>query len=154
MLTVDEQLEQALARVKALESDAEARDLLLSEAQEQVITLQGQLTEANADRERLQADLDALKPLEDQVKTLTERNAALEAKEQDLEKRASARAAEIVASTGSTEPAPVTPKGDLQSVDKLVEQFRAISEPQEQTLFWQSLTPQQQSAIMKAAETV
>ena len=160
MLTVDEQLDQALARVTSLEADAQARETLLSEAATKAELLQGQLVEATANRERLEADLatarQSLESLsttnaefEAKVATLSTRNAELEAREQDIETRASKRAVEIVASTGTTAPVPITPKGDRQGED-LVAQFKAISDPKEQTTFWRSLTAQQQALILSS----
>jgi len=81
------------------------------------------------------------------------RNAALEAAEQDLEKRASLRAAQIVAETGTPAPANVTPKGDQQAAT-LLEQFRAISDPAAQTAFWQSLSTVQQNQILAQSKTL
>jgi len=158
MLTVDEQLDQALARVKSLEADAQASANLLSEAAANNERLSAQLTEAAAQQERLDADLlaahqavEALTKqkgeLEGRVTELVSLNTQLQACEQDLELRASKRAAEIVAATGTTAPAPVTPKGDQQTED-LVARFKAISDPAGQTAFWRTLTPQQQAQIL------
>jgi chromosome segregation ATPase len=158
MLTVDEQLDQALARVKALEADAAAREALISEAGAKSETLSAELAEAKAGRERIEADLATARQsiesigaakaeVEAQFASLAARNKDLEAREQDLETRASKRAAEIVAATGTQAPAPVTPKGDRQAED-LVARFKAISDPKEQTVFWRSLTAQQQAQIL------
>ena len=73
----------------------------------------------------------------------------LRSREQDLEKRASLRAAQIAAEMGSPVPAKITPKGDAQTED-LVARFKAIADPAEQTHFWRGLTPQQQAAILSA----
>jgi len=70
-----------------------------------------------ADCERLTAEVTTARQ---SIESLTKAKADLEAKEQDLEKRASLRAAQIVASTGSQAPANVTPKGDSQA-DDLIE---------------------------------
>lgn len=193
MLTIDEQLDQALAKVKSLEADAQASANLLSEAAENSIRLTAQVselqvhrtrldtelatarltvealtgekdvlasqaTELQAQRERLDADLLTAREtiasitgeknaLETRLNETTARNTALETREQDIEKRASRRAAEIVAATGTQAPAPVTPKGDQQT-DDLVARFHAITDPAEQTVFWRSLTPSQQAKIL------
>ena len=57
MLTVDEQLDQALALIKHLEADARAGTTLLSEASTKIDGLTIQATELHAERERLAADL-------------------------------------------------------------------------------------------------
>ena len=57
MLTVDEQLDQALAKVKSLEADAQAGANLLAEAATKSETLTVQITELQAQCERLDADL-------------------------------------------------------------------------------------------------
>ena len=158
MLTTDEQLDQALARVRQLEVDAQASASLLTEATANTERLTTQVTELTADRERLAADLatartsiDSLTQSKTEANTriaeLTARNQTLESAEQDIEQRASKRAAEIVASTGTTAPVPVTAKGDKQTED-LVARFKAISDPKAQTTFWRSLTAQQQALIL------
>ena len=160
MLTTDEQLDQALARIKQFESDTQTSANLLAEASAKIDGLTAQVNELNADRERLAADLatartslDSLeKSKADAEARLTElvaRNQTLEAAEKDIESRASKRAAEIVASTGTTAPAPVTPKGDRHT-DDLVARFKAITDPTAQTAFWRSLTAQQQALILNS----
>jgi len=149
MLTVDEQLEEALANLRSLEADASARETLLSEAATKTEALTAQVAELQAQRERLDADLASVRQ---NLVTLTKRNEELEAAEKDIEKRAAKRAAEIVASTGTTAPAPVTPKADHQTED-LVSRFKAITDPKEQTLFWRSLSPQQQALILSNTAT-
>lgn len=160
MLTVDEHLDQALARVTSLEADAQARENLLTEAASKTELLEGSLAEAQASIERLDADLQSARQnleavtgqkaeLEEQLSALSTRNAELEAAEQDIETRASKRATEIVAATGTSAPAPITPKGDAQA-DDLVARFKAISDPKEQTAFWRSLTARQQALILSS----
>ncbi len=163
MLTVDEQLDQALARIKRLETDLQAGANLLSEASTKIEGLTAQVTELNAERERLNADLVAARSsleslgkskaeVDSKLAELTVRNRMLETAEADIEKRASKRAAEIVASTGTTAPAQVTSKGDRQTED-LVARFKAITDPKAQTTFWRSLTPQQQALILHGTPT-
>lgn len=152
--------DDAAPKVVKLEADAQAREALLSEAATKADSLTAELAEAQAGRERIEADLTAARQniesltgqkseIEAQLSTLTSRNKDLEAREQDIETRASKRAVEIVASTGTQAPAPVTPKGDRQTED-LVARFKAISDPKEQTLFWRSLTAQQQAQILSS----
>jgi DNA repair exonuclease SbcCD ATPase subunit len=163
MLTIDEQLDQALAKVKSLEGDAQAGANLLTEAAATNTRLTTQVAELEAQRERLDADLLTARQtigsltqqkgeIETRLGEITARNTALEAAEQDIEKRASKRAAEILAATGTQAPAPVTPKGDHQADDLLV-RFKAINDPGEQTIFWRSLTPAQQAQILAATTT-
>ena len=160
MLTVDEQLDQALAKIKSLEADAQASAGLLSEAGSNAERLNLQITELQTQCERLNAEVLAAKQnattlgqekgdLEKRVAELTIRNTELAAKEQDIERRASLRLAELAAATGTQEPAAVTPQGDQQA-DDLVTRFKAIDDPKEQTTFWRSLTPQQQAQILTA----
>ena len=85
------------------------------------------------------------------LKEIQTRNAALEAAEQDLEKRASFRAAQIVAETGTSAPANVTPKGEPQAAS-LLERFRSITNPAEQTAFWQGLSADQKNQILSSTK--
>ena len=55
----------------------------------------------------------------------------------------------MVASTGTTAPARVTPAGDQSQAADLHAQFAAITDPAEQTAFWRKLTPEQQALILK-----
>ena len=154
-------LDSEAAKIAKLEGDAQAREALLTEAATKSELLEGQLAEAAANRERLDADLSTARQtieslnstnaeIEARATSLAARNAELEALEKDLEIRASKRAAEIVASTGTTAPVPVSPKGDSQGED-LVARFKAITDPKEQTTFWRSLTAQQQALILSSS---
>jgi chromosome segregation ATPase len=162
--TIEDQLGEALTRVAKLEEDATARESLLTEASVQVqatraaldkseATLEALRTELHAEREALTAKLTtALADAERSAlrnKDLESQLAELRSREQDLEKRASLRAAQIAAEMGSPVPAKVTPKGDAQT-DDLVARFKAIADPAQQTHFWRGLTPQQQAAILSA----
>jgi signal peptide peptidase SppA len=149
--TIEDELSQARARVAQLEVDSAARESLLSEANTQITGLNAQIEAINTERqaeaqvgEQTRADLATARQT---IESLTKRNTALESAEQDIERRASLRAAQIVAETGTQTPANVTPKGDSQTED-LVARFKAITNPKDQTLFWQSLTPQQQALIL------
>ena len=106
---IEEQLAEALARVQTLESDAQASANLLSEAGATTENFKTQLAALTTERDQLAADLGTARR---SIESVTTRNQELETKEQDLEKRASLRAAEIVASTGTQVPAKITPAGD------------------------------------------
>jgi len=170
--TIENELAQAREQITRLEADAAARDSLLTEANtkftEATATatgLQARLdvleSERQIDAESLvqaRADIDAARGTHDaltkdkdalnaRVKEIEARNAVLESAEQDLEKRAALRAAQIVAETGTSAPANITPKGEQQTAT-LIEQFRAITDPAQQTAFWQKLTAEQQAQIL------
>ena len=184
--TIENELAQAREQIIRLESDASARDSLLTEANtkfteatstasglharlevleserqietESLAKLRVDLDAARATNASLASDKDAiasqLKEIETSntalnlsLKEIQTRNAALEAAEQDLEKRASLRAAQIVAETGTSAPANVTPKGEPQTAS-LLEQFRAITDPGAQTTFWQNLDAKQKALIL------
>ena len=159
------ELTEAHASIAKLEADASARESLLTEATSRINDLQAQVdllksehgieTEAHS---KTRADLDAakqsLESLASQLEAanarsreLESRNAMLEAEERDIEKRASLRAALIISQTGTPAPANVTAAGEDRSA-RLIEQFRAIRTPAEQTLFWQSLSPGEQAQIL------
>lgn len=106
---IEEQLQEALARVAKLEADAQAGAGLLAEASTSADSFKSQLGTLTNEREQLSADLTTARR---SVESITARNAELEAMEQDLEKRAALRAAQIVASTGTQIPAKISPAGD------------------------------------------
>lgn len=168
--SIENELAQAREQITRLESDASARESLLTEANANLTTLQARLDTLEAERQieaealaAVRADLDAARGTHDslasekqalnaRLKDIEARNAILEAAEQDVEKRASLRAAQIVAETGTPQPAEVTPKGDDQSAN-LVDQFRAITDPKEQTVFWRGLSALQQAQILSASQS-
>lgn len=127
MKTAEEQLTDALARIQTLEADAKARESLMTDASAQVETFKASLTakeqahqtalqQVCTERDTLKGQLIAVQgdverhskragELETQVRDLN-------AREQDLDKRAAAKAAQIAAEMGTQVPAKITPAGD------------------------------------------
>ena len=127
MKTAEEQLTDALARIQTLEADAKARESLMTDASAQVETFkasmaakeqahQTALQQVCTERDTLNCQLIAVQgdverhskragELETQVRDLN-------AREQDLDKRAAAKAAQIAAEMGTQVPAKITPAGD------------------------------------------
>jgi len=164
MKTLDDQLSEAVTRISALEADAAAHESLMADAASQLKAartaqqqneslLEAVRAEFQAERESLGAKLTAsLADIERaslRNKDLEAQLAELRSREQDLEKRASLKAAQIAAEMGSPVPARITPRGDTQTED-LLARFKAVNDPREQSRFWRSLTPQQQAAILSA----
>ena len=179
MKTIDEQLEDALARVKQLEADAQAGTNLLNEAaktshdlREQVATLTGEkatlaqeketLTLANVElteqRDQLASDLATAKQSLTSAATTSEE--LTKAKEQittlaaEVEKlKGEAKTAERIAAerygAASPKPLPVTSRGDAKAAE-LVAKFKAITEPAAQTAFWRGLSAEQRALILNA----
>ncbi len=152
-MSIEDQLNVASERVQKLEADALARETLLAEASKKADDLRGQIELQSAsletltyERDQLQSDLSAACQ---SIESITAKNAELEAREQDLAKRAAIEAARIVAETGTSTPAEVTPRGEAQTED-LVARFKAITDPKEQTAFWRGLTTQQQAQILSS----
>jgi signal peptide peptidase SppA len=159
------ELTEARPSISKLEADASARESLLTEATSRINELQAQVDllksehgiEAEA-HSKTRAELEAAKQsLESFKSQLEEANARsreleartkmLEAEERDIEKRAALRAAFIISQTGTQSPANVTPQGENRTA-ALLEQFRAVRTPAEQTIFWQSLSPGEQAQIL------
>jgi DNA repair exonuclease SbcCD ATPase subunit len=179
MKTIDEQLEDALARVKQLETDQEAGPKLLSEAaksshdlREQVTALINEKATLTQDKETLALANGELTEQRDQLasdlasakQSLTSAATAAEeltkAKEQltslnaEVEKlKDEAKTAERIAAerygAASPKPLPVTSRGDAKATE-LVTNFKAITDPKEQTAFWRSLSPEQRTLILNA----
>lgn len=123
--TLEEQLNEALSRVASLEADAKARETLLAEASEKADQYETRIQTGDTALQEAQQELakqrDALGGQLIEAKTEAEnsllRNKELEtqvadlrSREQDIEKRAAARAAQIAAEMSSPVPAKITPK--------------------------------------------
>lgn len=160
--TIESELAAAREEIARLQADAQARESLLTEAQTNLQTqIDAAAAEAKIEAEALgqtRSELEASRTritelqsehasLQEQLKEIQARNATLESAEQDIEKRASLRAAQIIAETGTPTPAQITPRGDNQATT-LLEQFRAITTPAEQTAFWQKLSTAERAQIL------
>ena len=171
MKTIDEQLEDTLARVKHLEADAHAGSTLLSEAAKQSDDLKAQIValtkeketltlasgELTEQRDRLANDLATAKQ---SITSATAADELTKAKEQlsaltaEVEKlKAEAKTAERIAAerygAASPQPLPVTSRGDTKA-SELVTKFKAITDPKEQTAFWRGLSTEQRTLILNA----
>ena len=139
-------LAQTKAQLEALQRDHQAQTELLNEATANADSLRGQLA-------LLTAEIDTLKSERDTATTnstaLQTRVADLQASQADFDTRVQTEVARVVASTGTTLPARVTPAGDATQAGELHAQFAAITDPAAQTLFWRKLTPEQQALILK-----
>ena len=127
MKTAEEQLSEALARIQTLEADAKAREGLMTDASAQVETFKASLAaKEQAHQTALQqvcTERDTLKgqliAVQGDVERFTKRTGELDvqvrdlqSREQDLEKRAAIKAAQIAAEMGTQVPAKITPAGD------------------------------------------
>jgi ClpP class serine protease len=160
MKTIEDELAEARTQVATLERDHQAQTELLNEASTSVDSLRGEV-------ELLAAEIDTLKAERDEAKSqaanlITERDSAstrvatmqtrmteLEASQSDFDRKLQLEVARVVASTGTTMPAQVTPAGDACQAADLHARFASITDPTEQTAFWRKLTPEQQALILK-----
>ncbi len=160
MKTIEDELAEARTQVANLQRDHQAQTDLLNEASTSVDSLRGEV-------ELLSAEIDTLKAERDDAKNqtanlITERDSAsarvvtmqsriteLEASQSDFDRKLQLEVARVVASTGTTMPAQVTPAGDASQAADLHARFAAVTDPAEQTAFWRKLTPEQQALILK-----
>ena len=172
MKTIDEQLEEALTRIKTLDSDAAASTSLLTEAGHQHERFRQEIaaltkeketlmlanSELTDQRDQLSHDLatakESLKTTGESVKELDAAKEQLSALGKEVESfKANAKSAERIAAerygAASPQPLPVTPRGDAKANDLIV-RFKAITDPKEQTTFWRSLTSEQRTLILNA----
>jgi len=172
MKTIDEQLEDALARIKQHETDAQAGTALLNEASRQAGDFKQQIAALSKDKETLTLASGELTEQRDQLtrdlatakqslnsaanaaEELTKAKEQLTALNAEVEKlKGEAKTAERIAAerygAASSQPLPVTSRGDTKA-DELVTRFKAITDPKEQTVFWRSLTTEQRTLILNA----
>ena len=172
MKTIDEQLEEALARITQLESDATASTSLLTESGHQHERFRQEIAALTKDKETLSLASGELTEQRDQLsRDLTtakqslasaataaeeftkakERITALTGEVETL--KANAKSAEFIAAerygAASPQPLPVTPRGDAEAAT-LIEKFKAITDPSEQTAFWRSLSAEKRALILNA----
>ena len=143
---LEDQLSEARTQVTNLTRDYQAQTELLTEASTNLDSLRGQLALFTAEIDTLKAERDAATG---ETTTLQTRIAELQASQSDFDRRLQLEVARVVASTGTTMPARVTPAGDATQAADLHAQFAAITDPAAQTVFWRKLTAEQQALILK-----
>ena len=157
---LEDQLLEARTQVDDLTRDHQAQTELLNEASTQVESLRGEVELLAAEIDTLKAECDEAKiqaanliaqrdVAAGQVATLQSQITELEASQTDFDRKLQLEVARVVASTGTTMPARVTPAGDTNQAADLHSRFAAITDPTEQTAFWRKLTPDQQALILK-----
>ena len=139
-------LAEARTQVDTLQRDFKAQADLLAEASTNLDSLRGEVGLLTADLETLRAERDGAKT---ETTTLQTRLSGLQASQADFDTRVQTEVARVVASTGTTLPARVTPLGDATQAAELHAQFATITDPSAQTVFWRKLTPEQQAIILK-----
>ena len=137
---------EARAQADALRRDHQAQTELLAEASTNLDTLRAELDLLKADAATLRDERDKARA---DAAALQAGVAGLQASQADFDKRLQAEVARVVASTGTTQPAAVTPAGDAALAADLRARFAAITDPTEQTAFWRGLTPVQQALVLK-----
>ena len=143
---LEDQLSEARTQVTNLTRDHQAQTELLTEASTNLDSLRGQLALFTAEIDTLKAERDAATG---ETTTLQTRIAEFQASQTDFDRRLQLEVARVVASTGTTMPARVTPAGDATQAADLHAQFAAITDPAAQTVFWRKLTAEQQALILK-----
>ena len=157
---LEDQLLEARTQVDDLTRDHQAQTELLNEASTHVESLRGEVELLAAEIDTLKAECDEAKiqsanliaqrdAATGQVSTLQSQITELEASQTDFDRKLQLEVARVVASTGTTMPARVTPAGDTNQAADLHSRFAAITDPTEQTAFWRKLTPDQQALILK-----
>jgi signal peptide peptidase SppA len=140
---LEDQLLEARTQVDDLTRDHQAQTELLNEASANADSLRGEVETLSAQLETLTGEHD--KAIE-QVASLKERVTELQASQVDFDRKLQLEVARVVASTGTTLPARVTPAGDHQqapqanSLQELVAQYdRLVSakQPEEAAAFYQ-----------------
>jgi signal peptide peptidase SppA len=142
--TVETELAQARAELTQLQRDHQAQADLLSDESATVTSLRGEVETLSAQLETLTGERDSAT---EQVSTLQARITELNASQSDFDKRLQTEVARVVASTGTTMPARVTPAGDSKaavtqatSLQDLVAEYTRLvnaNQPDEAAAFYQ-----------------
>jgi signal peptide peptidase SppA len=109
---VENELVEARTKVTDLQRDHQAQTELLNEASANADSLRGEVALLTAEIDTLKAERDAANG---ESTALQSRIADLQASQADFDKRVQIEVARVVASTGTTLPARVTPAGDSQA---------------------------------------
>jgi len=136
-------LAEARTQMETLQRDFKAQADLLAEASTNLDSLRGEVGSLTADLQTARTERDSARA---ETTSLQTRVSELQASQADFDTRVQTEVARVVASTGTTVPARVTPAGDVHSVpqdaplSELVARFdRLVSEhkPEEAALFYQ-----------------
>jgi signal peptide peptidase SppA len=141
--TIEDELAEARTQVEKLTRDHQAQTELLNEASVTTDSLRGEVGTLSAQLETLTSERDSAN---EQAATLQARITELTASQSDFDKRLQTEVARVVASTGTTMPARVTPAGDNQaavtqatSLQDLVAEYTRLvnaSKPDEAAAFY------------------
>ena len=143
---LEDQLSESRLQMETLTRDYQAQSELLTEASTNLDSLRGEVALLTAEMDTLKSERDSAMG---NATSLQARIAELQASQTDFDRKLQLEVARVVASTGTTLPARVTPAGDSHQAAELHAQFAAITTPAEQTAFWRKLTPEQQALILK-----
>ncbi|RYD59706.1 MAG: hypothetical protein EOP83_20465, partial [Verrucomicrobiaceae bacterium] len=132
----------ARTQVETLQRDFQAQSELLNEESATVTSLRGEVAILTAEIGTLKAERDSAKA---ETTAMQSRIADLQASQADFDTRVQTEVARVVASTGTTFPARVTPAGDPQqapniSVSDLIARYDELvsaNKPEEAAKFYQ-----------------
>jgi signal peptide peptidase SppA len=110
---LEDQLAEARSQVETLQSEHQAQSELLTEASATQDQLRGEVEALSAQLETLTTERDKGRS---EIEALTARVAELQGSQADFDGRLQSEVARVVASTGTTAPAQVTPAGDRSAV--------------------------------------
>jgi signal peptide peptidase SppA len=142
---LEDQLAEAVSQLETLRSDHQAQTELLTEESANVASLRAEVETLSAQADTLNARIDTLVGERDdarsQIEALNTQVAELQASQADFD----AEVARVVASTGHTPPANVTPAGDnapsaTATIDELVAQYDQLvsdRKPEEAAKFFE-----------------
>jgi chromosome segregation ATPase len=140
---IEDQLLEARTQVDDLTRDYQAQTELLNEASANVDSLRGEVELLSTQLDTLTGERDSAN---EQVTTLQTRITELQASQADFDRKLQLEVARVVASTGTTLPARITPAGDHQqapqanSLQELVAQYDRLvtaKQPEEAAAFYQ-----------------